>query len=47
MRRPRLKVNAKEEEGYYHCMSRIAGGEWLLGDKEKEVLRAQVWKLAE
>ncbi|OIR18964.1 transposase IS200 like protein [mine drainage metagenome] len=47
MRRPRLKVDALQEEGYYHCMSRTAGGEWLLGEKEKEVLRTQVWKLAE
>ncbi len=47
MRRPRVKVDAKEEEAYYHCMSRTAGGEWLLGEREKEVLRVQIWKLAE
>ncbi len=47
MRRPRLKLDAKEEEAIYHCMSRTAGGEWLLGDREKEVLRTQIWKLAE
>ena len=40
-------MDAKEEEAYYHCMSRTAGGEWLLGDREKEVLRVQIWKLAE
>ncbi len=47
MRRPRLKLDAKEEEAYYHCISRTAGGEWLLGEREKEVLRTQIWKLAE
>lgn len=47
MRRPRLKVDAKEEEAYYHCISRIAGGQWLLGAVEKEVLRRQVWAVAE
>ena len=47
MRRPRLKLDAKEEEATYHCMSRTAGEEWLLGDREKEVLRTQMWKLAE
>ena len=47
MRRRRLKLNASEEEAYYHCISRTAGGEWLFGEREKEVLRSQVWKLAE
>ncbi len=47
MRRPRLKLNPDKEEAYYHCMSRIAGGQWLLGDTEKEVLRRQLWALAD
>lgn len=47
MRRPRLKLDANKEEAYYHCISRIAGGEWLLGDREKEVLRRQLWEVAE
>ncbi|MFP4203103.1 MAG: transposase, partial [Opitutales bacterium] len=29
----------------YHCMSRIAGGEHLLGDAEKEVLRNLMWRV--
>lgn len=47
MRRPRLKLDASKEEAYYHCISRTAGGDWLLGDREKEVLRKQLWELAE
>lgn len=47
MRRPRLKLDASKEEAYYHCISRTAGGDWLLGDREKEVLRKQLWEVAE
>jgi len=32
---------------HYHCMSRIVGGERLLGDREKEVLRGMLWQVAE
>jgi putative transposase len=31
---------------YYHCMSRICGGERLLGAREKEVLRGMLWQAA-
>ena len=31
----------------YHCVSRIVGGERLLGVLEKEVLRKQIWQVAE
>lgn len=47
MRRPRLKLDSSKEEAYYHCISRIVGGEWLLGDREKEALRTQLWEVAE
>jgi hypothetical protein len=47
MRRPRLKLDSGKEEAYYHCMSRVVGEEWLLDDMAKEVLRAQIWALAE
>jgi putative transposase len=33
--------------GFYHCMSRVVGGEQLLGVREKEVLRAMLWQVAE
>lgn len=43
MRCPRLKP----DPAVYHCISRIVGNEWLLGRREKEVLRRQIWVLAE
>jgi len=46
MRRPRLKLDSNTEEACYHCISRIVGGEWLLGDQEKQFLRKQLWGLA-
>ena len=36
MRRARLKAPEEFPVGYYHCMSRIVGREYLLGDEEKE-----------
>jgi putative transposase len=36
-----------EGAAHYHCMSRIVGGERLLGDREKEVLRGMIWQAAE
>ena len=47
MRRPRLKLDSGKEEAYYHCMSRVVGAEWLLDDVAKELLRKQMWALAE
>jgi putative transposase len=32
---------------YYHCMSRIVGGERLLEEGEREVLRKMLWQVAE
>ncbi len=37
----RLKV---EGVGNYHCMSRVVGGQMLLGKLEKEVFRKQLWR---
>ncbi len=45
MRSRRLKVC--ETSGVYHCMSRVAGGQRLLGSTEKEVFRRQLHRLAE
>lgn len=47
MRRRRLKLDAKVDEAYYHCISRVVGNAWLLKEREKEVLRRQMWLLAE
>ena len=30
----------------YHVMSRVVGGEFLLGDEEKEALKKLMWKMA-
>jgi putative transposase len=32
---------------YYHCMSRVVGGERLLGEREKEVFRGMLWRVAD
>lgn len=46
MRQRRVKVD--DAGAVYHCISRIVGGEFLLeGDREKEVLRNQIWKVAD
>ena len=31
----------------YHAMSRVVGGQFLLGEKEKEVLRKMLWQVAD
>lgn len=47
MRYRRLKLNSEKETAYYHCISRIVGAQNLLKTREKEVLRKQLWLLAE
>jgi len=37
----------KGQTAVYHCMTRVVGGEGLLDDVEKEVLRKQLWKVAD
>ncbi len=44
MRHNRVKIEG--EGAVYHCMTRVVGGEFLLGDREKEVLRKLLWKVA-
>jgi len=46
MRFPRLTVDSDKQPASYHVVNRIAGGLWLLGDVEKEVLRRQIWATA-
>lgn len=36
MRRPRVKIPVGHPEAYYHCVSRVVGREFLLGEAEKE-----------
>jgi putative transposase len=47
MRQPRIKVKAEEAPAIYHCISRTVNGEWLFDDVAKEVLRKQLWQVAE
>lgn len=47
MRQARIKVDANEAEAVYHCMSRTVNGEKLFDDVAKEVLRKQLWTVAD
>ena len=47
MRQARIKVDAGEVEAVYHCMTRTVNGERLLDDVAKEVLRKQLWQIAD
>jgi len=41
----RIKVTG--QAAVYHCISRAVGGAMLFGDREKEILRKQLWQVAE
>lgn len=47
MRRARIKANPDSESGVYHLISRTVNGEWMLGTPAKEILRRQMWQVAE
>ena len=47
MRQARIKVDAEKGEAVYHCMTRTVNGERLLDDVAKEVLRKQLWQIAD
>jgi putative transposase len=47
MRQARIKLDSEKEVGVYHCMSRTVNGEPLLDDVAKEVLRKQLWQIAD
>lgn len=47
MRRARIKVAAEKGDAVYHCISRTVNGERLLDDTAKEVLRQQLWQVAD
>jgi len=44
MRMARIKLSGRG--AVYHCLSRVVGGERLLGDLEKEKLRQMLWQQA-
>ncbi|GAB5562387.1 MAG: hypothetical protein SynsKO_40340 [Synoicihabitans sp.] len=47
MRQARIKVDAAKGQAVYHVMSRTVNGERLLDDVAKEVLRKQLWQIAD
>ncbi|GAB5562450.1 MAG: hypothetical protein SynsKO_40970 [Synoicihabitans sp.] len=47
MRQARIKVDAGEAAAVYHCMTRTVNGEHLFDDVAKEVLRKQLWQIAD
>jgi REP element-mobilizing transposase RayT len=47
MRQARIKIAATESEATYHCVTRTVNGEWLFDDAAKEVLRHQIWQVAD
>jgi REP element-mobilizing transposase RayT len=47
MRQARIKIPAAECEAVYHCISRTVNGEWLFDGVAKEILRRQLWQVAD
>jgi REP element-mobilizing transposase RayT len=47
MRTARIKVAARDGAAVYHCISRTTGGERWFDETAREVLRKQMWQVAE
>jgi putative transposase len=47
MRTRRIKIEPKQGEGVYHCISRTVNGEWLFDAVDKESFRRQLWIVAD
>ncbi|MDO8541301.1 MAG: transposase [Opitutaceae bacterium] len=47
MRQRRIKISPADNEAAYHCISRTVNGEWLFDDAAKEILRRQLWQVAD
>ncbi len=47
MRQRRIKISVAESEAAYHCVTRTVNGEWLFDDAAKEILRRQIWQVAD
>ncbi|MSU48090.1 MAG: transposase [Opitutus sp.] len=47
MRQARIKIPAVESEAAYHCITRTVNGERLFDDVAKEILRRQIWQVAD
>jgi putative transposase len=47
VREARIKIPAASGRADYHCWSKTVNGEWLFDDVAKEVLRKQLWQVAD
>ncbi len=47
MRAARIKIKAEDGEAVYHCITRTVNGERVIDDVAKEVLRRQLWAVAD
>jgi putative transposase len=47
VRQARIKISSRQGEAVYHCMSRTVNGERLFGDVAREILRRQLWQVAD
>jgi putative transposase len=47
MRQARIKISSRTGEAVYHCISRTVNGERLFDPVAREVLRRQLWQVAE
>ena len=47
MRTSRIKAPTAERDSVYHCMTRTVNGAFLFDDPAKEILRKQLWQIAD
>lgn len=47
MRQSRLKIHSAEAPAAYHCISRTVNGERIIDAPAREVLRRQIWQVAD
>ena len=47
MRFARIKAKHEVEVGVYHCMTRVVNGERIIDEVGREVLRKQLWQVAD
>jgi REP element-mobilizing transposase RayT len=47
MRQSRIKIPPSEGEAVYHCVTRTVNGEWLFDGPAMEILRRQIWLVAD
>ena len=47
MREARIKIPVESGDAVYHCITRVVNGERLLDEPAREVLRKQLWQVAD